>query len=157
MSKRRFTDTGKWSQVWFRGLSPDSKLVFFYLLDCCDDAGFWEEDKDALAFYTRLSVDAIDGAIRELVSCERIEQRSKGFIWIPKFISFQYPNGIKKKFNPHKSIYRSLKKHGLDEKSLYKNEGLTKACPTLQEIEIDIDKEIELDKGVLGGRRNGRN
>jgi hypothetical protein len=38
----RLTDTGKWKQSWFRELTPVGKIVNLYLLDMCDDAGFFK-------------------------------------------------------------------------------------------------------------------
>ena len=37
----RFTDTGKWSDSWFIELSPTAKLLFMYICDNCDVAGFF--------------------------------------------------------------------------------------------------------------------
>lgn len=48
---RRFTETGKWDDPWFRRLSPAAKLLFQFICDRCDCAGFWEIDLDAAAFH----------------------------------------------------------------------------------------------------------
>lgn len=166
MSKRRFTDTGKWSQVWFRGLAPDAKLVFLYLLDNCDDGGFWEIDNDSVSFYTGLSNDKVIDALASLLDVQRIEP-TQGYFFIRKFCKYQYPNGLKRGFNPHKSVFRSLDKHKINVKDIFNSEALGKAWATKQDKELDKDKdkdkelELEIDKeldnGILKGRRNGRN
>jgi hypothetical protein len=62
----RFTNTEKWSDVWFTGLKRLEKLLFLYLVDNCDIAGFielnykrWQSDLDA-------SQLEIEGALKGL-------------------------------------------------------------------------------------------
>lgn len=38
----RFTNTDKWNDEWFVSLLPNEKLLFMYLSDNCDIAGFFE-------------------------------------------------------------------------------------------------------------------
>ena len=38
----RLTDTAKWDDPWFIELKPNEKLLFNYLCDNCDTAGFYE-------------------------------------------------------------------------------------------------------------------
>ncbi len=40
----RFTETNKWKDKWFRSLDPLEKVLFIYLIDNCDNAGFIEID-----------------------------------------------------------------------------------------------------------------
>jgi hypothetical protein len=51
---RRFTETNKWEDPWFRRLPPAAKTLFEYLRDRCDIAGFWEVDLGTAAFFTGL-------------------------------------------------------------------------------------------------------
>ncbi len=46
---KRFTDTTKWTDKWFRKLSVCEKLMFLWLVDNCDNAGFWEVDLELAA------------------------------------------------------------------------------------------------------------
>jgi len=41
----RVTDTDKWNDTWFNTLSPNAKLLFFFLVENCDNAGFYEVSK----------------------------------------------------------------------------------------------------------------
>ena len=65
MSKRD-TVCEKWRDAWFRRLSPESKLVWIWLCDSCDIAGFIEVDLELAAFETGLAPEKIEGAIKDL-------------------------------------------------------------------------------------------
>ena len=39
---KRMSETEKWKDPWFEGLSKDFKLIWLYLLDDCDNAGIWQ-------------------------------------------------------------------------------------------------------------------
>lgn len=101
----RFTETEKWNDNWFRRLSPAAKLLWNYICDNCDAAGFYEVDNEMIAFQTRLSEQEILGAWEELDS--RLVGASKGLdrvIWIRKFIRTQknWP------LNPHNHAHKGI-------------------------------------------------
>lgn len=50
MSKR-FTETDKWRDPWFRKLTPLQKCLFGYLCDNCNNAGFIEIDVEGWSLY----------------------------------------------------------------------------------------------------------
>lgn len=69
----RFTNTDKWQQdAWFSELKPNEKLLFIYLCENCDMAGFIEYSKKRFAFDTGIDAAKIDGALKAL---------SRGLIW----------------------------------------------------------------------------
>jgi len=41
---KRFTDSEKWRDPWFRRLPTEYKLLWLYLLDECDVSGVWKVD-----------------------------------------------------------------------------------------------------------------
>ena len=45
----RLTDTDKWNKTWFWKLSVKNKVLWQYLLDFCDNAGFIEIDADKVS------------------------------------------------------------------------------------------------------------
>jgi len=63
---KRFTDSEKWKDPWFRKLSTTGKLLFLYLCDQCDIAGFWEIDLDRAAFDIGYPQKSLEGALQEL-------------------------------------------------------------------------------------------
>jgi hypothetical protein len=84
----RFSDTGKWADEWFVDLSPLEKLLFLYLCDNCDIAGFYELSLRKLNFDTGISPDEIKGALKGL---ERgyILSEDKRVLFLKKFVKHQ--------------------------------------------------------------------
>ncbi len=84
----RFSDSGKWSDEWFIDLTPYEKLLFMYLCDNCDIAGFYELSLRKLVFDTGLTGDEIKGALKGL---ERgyILSEDKKVIFIKNFVKHQ--------------------------------------------------------------------
>ena len=82
----RFTETLKWDDIWFRSLSGYHKLAFIYIIERCDNAGFWEVDMDAMQFHTKLSTQHCEGAIKAL---ERGLVGASGWVWVKNFLRHQ--------------------------------------------------------------------
>ena len=62
----RFSDTLKWQDEWFVDLSAIEKLLFLYLCDNCDVAGFLEISYRKIAFDICLKEDQVKAAIKGL-------------------------------------------------------------------------------------------
>jgi hypothetical protein len=106
---KRFTETGKWSDSWFRKLSPAHKLGWQYLTDTCDAAGVIELDRELAEFMIGCEVDW-DALIAS--SEGRIERLSNSRLWLTKFVGFQYGT-LSDSCPPHKAAIQCLRKHGL--------------------------------------------
>ena len=136
MSKR-FTDTEKWTDPWFRRLPPKFKSLWEYLRDNCDQAGFWKVDVDYAIFHIGESFTPQEALSALNEGKNRI--LSHGLHWqIVEFIPFQFGR-LSEDCKPHRPIL------GLIEK--YQNKGYGKGINTL--------KEMEKDKEVRGGSRGG--
>lgn len=98
---KRFTESGKWDDPWFRGLPGAHKLVFLYLLDRCNNAGFWEEDLDGMAFHTKVEASALQGALKGL---ERGIQGAAGWYWVRNFLRHQKNDCL----NPENPAHRQI-------------------------------------------------
>lgn len=98
----RFTETEKWRDPWFRRLSAGQKLIFQYILDNCNNAGFLEWDVEMVAFYTGVEQAKLEGALKGL---ERgIKGPFDGWIWAKNFLKHQR-NWPLNKLNPsHRQI-----------------------------------------------------
>ena len=82
----RFTEIGKWEDPWFRALNPSEKLLFLFLIENCNNAGFYEIDRGAIVFKTGLNDAEIDGA---LVGLARGIVGASGWLWVRRFLKHQ--------------------------------------------------------------------
>lgn len=84
----RFSDTSKWSDEWFVDLTPQEKLLFMYLCDNCDIAGFIELSTRKLCFDTSLSEVEVKGALKGLQRAYVLSD-DKRVLFLKKFIKHQ--------------------------------------------------------------------
>lgn len=107
---KRFTETDKWKDKWFRQLPAQYKLIWMYLLDNCDNAGVFDADWQLIGFFVGfLEID--ERAVLEVFK-DRITRISPDAYIINKFIEFQYGN-LNLSCPPHLKVLRCLKKAGL--------------------------------------------
>jgi hypothetical protein len=122
---KRFTETGKWDDPWFRSLPGVHKLVFLYIIDRCNNAGFWEIDMASMAFHTKLEEKHLEGALKGL---ERGLQTHDGWVWVKNFLRHQ-KNEVLNPSNPaHKQIISLLtvQPNRFPESAKYLPEGASK-------------------------------
>ncbi len=133
MSKR-FTDTTKWTDKWFRKLSVHGKLLFLWLVDNCDNAGFWEVDLELAAQQIGISEAEVAGAWEGLC---RAYTRQGEYVWIKRFIRVQGNCPLNPDNNAHKQILSLFQEHadfGVDFESALRNEQ--KNSPSLGPKEV---------------------
>jgi len=106
---KRFTDTEKYKDSWFVDLEPIEKLLFYYLIDSVDNAGFYEISFRHMSFHLGINkieiLGAIKGLTRGLLGAEKtIEKGSK--IYLKNFLQHQkmYP------LNPYNAFHKSALK-----------------------------------------------
>jgi len=104
----RFTDSEKWNDPWFRRLPSESKLLFLYLCDQCDVAGFWEIDTELAAIYTKLDEETVKQALGALG--EKIATNGR-HIWLRNFIRRQNNLPLNPTNNAHRGIIKRLIEH----------------------------------------------
>lgn len=102
----RFTDTDKWRDPWFRALPSNEKLLFNFLCDNCDLAGFYEVDIPMISFQTCLSEEEIKTAFKGLT---RGFIGANGWIWIVNFLKNQKNLPLNPENNAHKHIINLIK------------------------------------------------
>lgn len=119
---KRFTQTDKWKDPWYRELSPIAKLAFQYLCDNCDNAGVWDPDYRLASFCMKADVDW-DDILDGLGS--RVVRLQSGKIWLTRFIAFQCfgPNctELNPNSHPHRFILDLLKKHKIPLADVYRD------------------------------------
>lgn len=130
ISKKRLTNAAKWNNPAFRKLSPRIKLFWFYLLDTCDHAGFWQVDFEAAHFFIgeEYSSEEVLNAIgREII----VKDDSLWFI--PAFIHLQY-RCLSEKNPAHKGAISRLREEGYDPLNLPKASEPTKLVEFWDEV-----------------------
>lgn len=102
---KRFTETEKWKDVWFRELKGTEKLMFFYVIENCNNAGFYEEDMPMMTLQTGMSEKLIEGAWKGLA---RGFIRASGWVWVRTFLKHQKNDELKYENPAHRQIIRLI-------------------------------------------------
>ena len=105
---KRFTETNKWRDPWFRRLSAQAKQLWEYLRDNCDAIGLIEIDLSLAS--SDCGQEITEAHISELG--DRVQRISEKKLFLPKFINFQYGE-LKHSCPPHRSIIKLDEAHGL--------------------------------------------
>lgn len=129
------TDTDKWKKRFVRELSPQHKLLWFYILDDCNHAGIWDVDLEVASIRVGfdLSHDNLPSSFGEKVIS--FDNGDKWFI--PEFIDFQYGE-LNPNSNVHKSVIALLEKYNL--------EGYLKGSQGVQSTLNNKDKDKDIVK-----------
>lgn len=141
---KRFTETNKWRDPWFRRLSPAAKLLWFYLIDNCDQVGLVDIDYQLLS--SDLGMKITDKVLGELGG--RIQAVSDVKIFLTKFIPFQYGE-LSTACPPHRNIIKSVEMHGLINSGLAYSYPSARVTATLQERK-GMDKNGKEEEGEGG-------
>lgn len=136
---KRFTETGKWVDPWFRKLSPKLKLLWGYICDTCDAAGVFELDSEMASL--QIGETIADSDLSGLET--RLRKLPSGRMMIVNFIPFQYGE-LSTECRPHKVVFDALRKHNLQYPTRYPIEAVS---DTAQEKEKDKDKDVERGAG----------
>lgn len=129
---KRFTDTEKWFDPWYRELPPKIKLFWNYLCDRCNNAGVWKPDFKQAAF-------SIGEEITEAEAWSHLEHRvtkERSGWFIVKFIEFQYGK-LNPQCRPHAAVLTILDTLCIP---------YAKGMHTLQDQDKDKDKDQDQDK-----------
>lgn len=140
---KRFTETSKWGDKWFRALGPYEKLGWQYLCDNCDAAGVIDLDRQLADFQVGHAVewDKLFEAAED-----RIEPLKRGKLWLTRFCDFQYGK-LTEACRPHRPIIALLQKYGLLERVL---EGYQNTTNTPKEKEKEKEQDKDKDKETEG-------
>jgi hypothetical protein len=137
MSKR-FIDTGLFDDPWFMDLSKDGKLLWIYMITRCDHAGIIELNTRLVKFQT--DIKDLSTVIQELSNrLVRLDQELTIF-FIPKFITFQYPNFPNSNVNQQQGAIKQLEKY-----SLFEDGKIKMNCSS--RVDQDLTKSYGNDNG----------
>lgn len=135
---KRFTDTEKFTDPWFRRLNTQNKLLWDWMLCSCDHAGFISIDMEFIELI--LGEKYPDDVIEKHFS-ERVLKLGNFKYFIPKFIKFQYGE-LRHDSRVHKSVFRKLLDHGIN----YETLDVTHVNADSLSVNADSVKDKEKDK-----------
>lgn len=135
---KRFCDTELWEKSWYRKLPCKHKLLFNFLFQKCDIAGFINFDPELASFYIGEIVRKED---LNLLG-EHVIQVDRDKYYLKDFISFQYGK-LSNKSKPHIAVINKIEKHGFSDIDLI---GYPKGINTLKDQDKDQDQEKDKDK-----------
>ena len=102
----KFSDPKKWDDVWFSELDLKQKVMFTYLCDVCDIAGFYEFNSRLAAL--RTGIEDVRGAVESLSKSVLLRD---GYIFIKKHIKHQKNLPLNTKNKAHTAIIKSIIEH----------------------------------------------
>lgn len=143
---KRFTETTKWRDPWYRKLTPVAKLLFLWLADHCDNAGVIDLDLESAAFDIGQSVD--QSHIVEIG--ERLQRLSCGKWHLVKFVRFQFGE-LKPTSIIHNSILKLIHSHGLNSIPCASHVNpIGNPFPIPSQCHQEKDKDKDKDRGTSG-------
>jgi len=94
---KRFIDTALFDDSWFMDLSVENKLFFVYLITNCDHAGIIDLNLKLAEFKTGIKglLNSFQTVSKEFGN--RLIFLRDNYYFVPKFIKYQYPNGLNEK------------------------------------------------------------
>ena len=139
---KRFTATEKWSDPWFRKLTPRLKTFWLYLCDACDHAGIWQADFELASFIIgeEVTVDDLNQHFEG-----RCVSLVKGRMFIPKFIEFQYGPELNPENSAHRGVIRAMEaaQPGLSGNYLAPAKPLPSPCQGAKDKDKDKDQDTD--------------
>ena len=106
---KRFTDTEKFSDIWYRKLPILQKVIYEYLIAECNHAGIIEKfDIELMSF--KIGADITIEDIKALG--DRVLFVSESVLFLTKFCNFQYGE-LNPQNKVHNSVIKELHKWGL--------------------------------------------
>lgn len=110
---KRFTDTEKWRDPWYRELPPRLKCLWQFFCDTCDHAGVFQIDWKLASFEIgeRVTVKDLE------VFGDRLQLLPSGRYLIRKYVKFQ-SGSLSESCPAHKPILKLIQIHGLIETSI---------------------------------------
>jgi len=133
---KRMTDSNKWKDPWFSDLPSKYKLFWIYILDDVDHAGIWKVNFKLAQF---MIGDTLEQSEVKRIFGDRVIYVTDSYWFIWKFLSFQYPHGLKSTVKAQDSVIKILEKHNLTERV---RERLGNGYVTVQDKDKDIDIDI---------------
>ncbi len=105
---KRFTDTEKWKYKWFYNLNNSTRLLYLYILDNCNNAGFCDINEVVFASILKLEIEDVEQGL-EVLADKIIMNQDREILWIKDFIFDQGNFPLSEANNAHKQIIAFFK------------------------------------------------
>ena len=106
----KYSFTNKWANSWFVKLTSNSKVLFLYIIDNCDIAGFYDVDLDLISKHTGLSQSDVKHSFKEIRKTFVIG-KPKNKIWLRNYLHYQKKLPLDLETNEGQEIYSVLNKN----------------------------------------------
>lgn len=149
---KRFIDTNIFKDSWFMNLPADSKLFYIYLITNCDNAGIIDLNIRLAEFQTGIKelANSLERVWKEFGE-KRVVHISENYYFLPKFVSYQYPNGLSENAKAQKSVIERLDFFNINYKEIQTvSKQLGNSYETVQDKDIYKDKDKDILKGGVG-------
>ena len=108
--KKRFLDADINNKSWFRKLTSEEKVLWYYITTSCTFDGFWEFDKQAIEFYCNGFKGDIPDTIQAKLGMIKTDEDQ---YFLKNCITFQYGE-LKPNVRTHQSAIERIVRKGLD-------------------------------------------
>ncbi len=109
--RKRFLDSDINSKSWYRKLTAQEKVLWYYITTSCTYDGFFEHDAESIAFYCNGYNGKIPEVIKEKMGMIKVDDTQYLLV---NWIKFQYKE-LKENVATHKRIIERLRRKGLDQ------------------------------------------
>ena len=141
---KRFTSTDKWSDPWYRKLSPKHKCLWDWLFTQCDIAGTIDPDLELASFQIGEQITKDDLKPFE----ERISILKNGRLFLVKFLEFQYGT-LTNDCRAHRPVFKLIEKNSIPYQYPINRHG---DRDKEQEQEKDKDKDLSINNHIKDAR-----
>lgn len=135
---KRFTDTEKWRDPWFCGLTIEEKCFWSFILDNSNLAGIWQVNWPLVKFYLP------SFKFKEESFKDRVYKLTPEKWFIPKFVKFQYGE-LQSSNRLHQRIIFELSKEGVSIPLQYPFEGVKDKEEDKDKVK---DKDMDREKDI---------
>lgn len=166
---KRFTDSDIWKkQRWFKKLSPNEKLAFYYIKDQCTHWGMWNidcielmEDTGIEDFDLNVFIQSVNSEYDKItgkrINKKRLILLPDNRLWITGYLQFQWENkgGLLTLTAPavrhgiHAILSSDLLNLSIDEGFIRVDEGFIRVDEGLTEIEQGLSKKQQIIDFIL--------
>lgn len=139
MAKRYF-DSGKFDDPFYRKLSPELKCTYDYLQSKCNYAGVLDIDIDDVNFKVgcqNITYELIKETFKDkFIILDECKDKLK--IFMPRFIWWQYKNELMASNKVHRHVYELLKLEGINAECFLAPKVLTEDFEYWDEIAMQL-------------------